>query len=133
MTPRAHVPVASRPSARPRFASLRRPSARALMACALLVVPALVALAASPGQVVKVDIAKFAYGPKDITVAPGTRIVWTNHDEAPHTVTSKDKSFASKGMDTDDTFDHTFDREGDYEYLCTVHPFMTGMVHVHKP
>ena len=90
-------------------------------------------LAASPtAPVVDVDIAKFAYGPKEITVAPGTKIVWTNHDETPHTVTSNDKSFASKGMDTDDKFEHVFASEGDFNYICTVHPFMTGVVHVHK-
>jgi len=89
--------------------------------------------AASPtAPIVDIDIAKFAYGPKEITVAPGTKIVWTNHDETPHTVTSNDKSFASKGMDTDDKFEHVFASEGDFNYICTVHPFMTGVVHVHK-
>jgi len=80
-----------------------------------------------------VAITKFAFAPKDITVAPGTKVVWTNRDETPHTVASSDKSFASKGMDTDDTYEHTFDREGDFGYICTVHPFMTGVVHVRKP
>jgi len=89
-------------------------------------------LAADTPRAVEVDIAKFAYGPKDITVAPGTKIVWTNHDETPHTVTSNDKSFASKGLDTDDKYEHTFSKEGDFTYLCTVHPFMTGVVHVRK-
>ena len=91
------------------------------------------ATAASPDGSVTVDISQFAYGPKDLTVAPGTRIVWTNHDQAPHTVTARDKSFGSKGLDTDDRFEHTFTTEGDFTYLCTVHPFMTGVVHVHKP
>ena len=90
------------------------------------------AAAADTRAAVDVDIAKFAYGPKDITVAPGTKIVWTNHDETPHTVTSNDKSFASKGLDTDDKFEHMFSREGDFSYICTVHPFMTGVVHVRK-
>ena len=81
---------------------------------------------------VDVAITKFAFEPKEITVAPGTKVVWTNRDEAPHTVTSGDKSFASKGMDTDDTFAHTFAAEGDFAYVCTVHPFMTGVVHVRK-
>ena len=110
-----------------------------LGACALVVSvlgPAFVTsatLAASPsGGVVDVSIVKFAYGPKDITIAPGTKIVWTNHDETPHTVTSSDKSFGSKGLDTDDKFEHTFASEGDFSYICTVHPFMTGVVHVHK-
>ena len=53
-------------------------------------------------------------------------------DETPHTVTSNDKSFASKGLDTDDKFEHVFSKEGDFGYICTVHPFMTGVVHVHK-
>ena len=92
---------------------------------------AMLAAGAAPATV-QVDIAKFAYGPKEVTVAPGTTIVWTNRDEAPHTVTSGDRSFASKGLDTDDTFEHTFAQEGDFNYICTVHPFMTGVVHVHK-
>jgi plastocyanin len=79
------------------------------------------------------EITKFAFTPKEITIAPGTRVTWTNRDETPHTVTATDKSFASKGMDTGDRFQHTFDREGDFAYLCTVHPFMTGVVHVRKP
>ena len=81
----------------------------------------------------EVAITKFAFAPKEITIAPGTRVTWTNRDETPHTVTATDKSFASKGMDTGDRFEHTFDREGDFAYLCTVHPFMTGVMHVRKP
>ena len=79
-----------------------------------------------------VDITKFAFAPKEITVAPGTKIVWTNHDEIPHTVTAKDKSVDSKALDSGDKFEHTFTAEGDFEYYCTVHPFMTGVVHVRK-
>ena len=109
--------------------------ARAVLAPTLfgaLVMPAIFALAAPPGPTVDINIAKFAYGPKEITVAPGTKIVWTNRDETPHTVTSNDKSFASTGLDTDDKFEHTFTSEGDFNYICTVHPFMTGVVHVRK-
>ena len=45
---------------------------------------------------------------------------------------ASDKSFSSKGLDTDDKFEHTFAKEGDFDYICTVHPFMTGVVHVRK-
>jgi plastocyanin len=68
-----------------------------------------------------------------VTVAPGTRIAWTNRDEVPHTVVSKDKALASKGLDTGDSFEYAFAAEGDYSYYCSVHPFMTGVVHVRKP
>ena len=104
-----------------------------LITLAMLAAPALYAAAAATPASVSVDIAKFAFAPKDLTVAVGTHVVWTNKDETPHTVTSSDRSFASKGMDTNDRFEHTFDREGDFAYLCTVHPYMTGTVHVRKP
>lgn len=112
---------------------LRACAALALVLCAGFATPAMFAAAAAPAPTVDIDIAKFTFAPKEIMIAPGTRIVWTNHDETPHTVTSNDKSFASKGLDTDDKFEHTFDREGDFAYICTVHPFMTGVVHVRKP
>jgi plastocyanin len=109
---------------------LRGRAALALLFCAVFGMPPTFAAAAPPA--LTVDIAKFAFGPKEITIAPGTKIVWANHDETPHTVTSDDKSFASKGLDTDDKFEHTFTREGDFKYTCTLHPFMTGIVHVRK-
>ena len=104
----------------------------ALAVCTAFVMPAVLVAAAAPPSTVDINIAKFAYGPKEITVAPGTKIVWTNHDQAPHTVTGNDTSFASKGLDTDDKFEHTFTSEGDFNYICTVHPYMTGVVHVRK-
>ena len=103
----------------------------ALAFCAFMA-PAMVS-AAPFTQGVEVEITKFAFAPKEITVTPGTKITWINRDETPHTVTSNDKSFASKGLDTDDRFEHTFADEGDFGYFCTVHPFMTGVVHVRKP
>ena len=109
---------------------LSRATAALAVLAALSLAQATFADAAPPLQIA---ITKFAFAPKEITVAPGTKVVWTNKDETPHTVASNDKSFASKGLDTDDTYEHTFDREGDFAYICTVHPFMTGVVHVRKP
>ena len=90
------------------------------------------ATAASGVAAVDLSIQQFAFTPKEITVAPGTKVTWTNHDGTPHTVVGNDKSFTSKGLDTDDKFEHTFEREGDFGYVCSVHPFMTGVVHVRK-
>ena len=113
------------------FRSLCGAVVLALVVGTAFVMPAILT-AATPASAVDVNISKFAYGPKEITVVPGTKIVWTNHDQAPHTVTSTDRSFASKGLDTDDRFEHTFTSEGDFSYICTVHPYMTGVVHVRK-
>ena len=111
---------------------LRACAVLGLVFCAAFVTPAIFAAAAPPAPTVDLNITKFAFVPKEITIAPGTKIIWTNRDETPHTVTSNDKSFASKGLDTDDKFEHTFASEGDFSYFCTVHPFMTGVVHVRK-
>ena len=79
-----------------------------------------------------IEITKFAFAPKEITVAPGTKVIWTNRDETPHTISAADKTFLSKAMDTDDRYEYTFASEGDFSYFCTLHPFMTGIVHVRK-
>ena len=120
---------------RPAFREYRlwMPAGLTLLVCAAYAADAMYAHAATAGDVVAVDIAKFTFAPNDIRVTPGTKIVWTNRDEAPHTVVSTDKSFVSKGLDTDDRFEQTFSREGDFAYVCSVHPFMKGVVHVHKP
>ena len=98
----------------------------ALLAC----LPCAIA-AAAPAQAIAID--KFAFVPKEITVAPGTTVTWTNHDQTPHLLVAQDKSFKSQALDTDDSYRFTFVREGDFGYFCTMHPFMTGIVHVRDP
>ena len=120
------------PLARATTHPLRACAAAALLVCPAFAMPAIHAAAASPASSVELDITKFAFAPKEITIAPGTRVIWTNRDEAPHTIASNDKTFSSKGLDTDDKFEHVFASEGDFRYICTVHPFMTGAVHVRK-
>ena len=108
-----------------------RASAKPVLAlCVSFMMPPSFAAGVPPTSTV--EIAKFAFAPREITIAPGTKIVWTNRDGTPHTVTSNDKSFASKGLDTDDRYDHTFSGVGDFTYICTLHPMMTGVVHVRK-
>ena len=90
--------------------------------------------AASGGQQAvkssEVKIDNFSFGPATVTVAAGTTITWTNHDDIPHTVVSTDGVFKSKVLDTDDKFSFTFDQPGTYAYFCSIHPKMTGTVKV---
>ena len=84
---------------------------------------------------VEIKISKFKFEPAEVTVKPGTRIRWVNLDDTPHTVQStqgQEKVIASKAMDTDDKYELVIAKEGDYSYFCTVHPFMTGIIHVRK-
>ncbi len=97
-----------------------------------LVLQALAVAAAAASEPPSIQITKFAFAPKEITVTPGTKVIWTNHDETPHTVIASDGSFVSKALDTDDRFELTFTSEGDFNYFCSLHPFMTGTVHVRR-
>jgi plastocyanin len=76
----------------------------------------------------EVRIDNFTFVPQTLTVAVGTTVTWTNHDDIPHTVTSTDGVFKSKVRDTDEQFSYTFDKAGTYPYYCSIHPKMTGQV-----
>jgi plastocyanin len=79
---------------------------------------------------VTISIENFAFAPAELTAAPGTTVVWTNHDDIPHTVTSTEGAFKSHALDTDDSFSFTFGKAGSYRYFCSLHPHMVGMVKV---
>lgn len=80
------------------------------------------------GPTVQVSIDNFSFGPQTLTIKAGTTVVWTNRDDIPHTVAATGKEFKSKVLDTDDKFSFTFTTPGAYEYFCSLHPHMTGMI-----
>ena len=88
------------------------------------------ATAAAPVHaMVQVTMQNLAFSPKTLTVAPGTTVMWTNKDSAPHTVTSDSGStLASGDLSQGKSYTHTFTQAGTYTYHCTIHPFMHGTV-----
>ncbi len=80
------------------------------------------------GAVARVEIKDFVFLPAALTVPAGTTVTWTNRDDEPHTVTSSENVFTSLGLDTDETFSHTFATPGTYTYYCKLHPHMTGTI-----
>jgi amicyanin len=79
-----------------------------------------------------VSITDFKFDPATLTVPVGTTVTWTNQDEEPHTIAAKDGSFHSPGMDSHGTYSFTFTTPASYDYICSIHPFMTGTVVVTK-
>ena len=70
-----------------------------------------------------------AFNPAEVTVGVGDTVTWTNNDSVGHDVTAD--SFSSGdpgGMAPGDTFEHTFEEAGTFDYVCTVHPGMEGSV-----
>jgi len=62
-----------------------------------------IAPSVAQNTVVPVTIDNFVFEPERVTVKVGTTVTWTNHDDIPHTVASKDRAFKSKVMDTDES------------------------------
>jgi plastocyanin len=81
---------------------------------------------AAYSQTVVID--NFAFKPYSVTVAPGAHVVFKNQDDLPHTVVVPDIQVKSPMMDTDGTFDISFEKPGTYKYFCGIHPMMTGQV-----
>jgi len=79
-------------------------------------------------QTLNISIDNFTFTPAQLTVPTGSKVVWINHDDVPHTIVSNTKAFKSKALDTDDRFEHVFDAPGNYPYFCSVHPHMTAMI-----
>ena len=84
------------------------------------------AVAAQEENAVTID--NFTFTAPELTVAAGTTVKWINHDDIPHTVVDKNKSFRSKALDTDDSFSYTFASAGTFDYFCGLHPHMVGKI-----
>jgi len=74
------------------------------------------------------------YSPSELTTLVGSNVTWLNDSVVIHTVTSgsflegPDGVFDSSIIMSGDTFSHTFTEAGNYQYFCTIHPWMTGTV-----
>ena len=100
----------------------------ALGAMALLVAAAMAVASPALAATVEVKIDNCTFNPQQIAVKAGDTVTWINHDDIPHTVTSKTMAFRSKAMDTDDKFSFTFATPGKFDYFCSLHPHMTGTI-----
>ncbi len=76
------------------------------------------------------SIQNFAFSQKIIKVKKGDKIIFTNKDNADHTVTADGGAFSSASLSKNQTFtlDTSTLAAGSYGYHCTPHPYMTGMI-----
>lgn len=80
------------------------------------------------GDAAAVDVFDFGYNPQTLEVSVGAQVTWTNTGAAPHTVTFDDED--SGVIDSGATYQRTFEDAGTFDYLCTIHPAMTGTIEV---
>lgn len=96
----------------------------------LLALSAGLALAANGAVSIVEDQGQYKYSPANVTVQAGSKVVWSNNSDAPHTVTADDNSFDSGSFSENGTFERTFNTPGEFAYHCTIHSYMQAKVTV---
>jgi plastocyanin len=84
------------------------------------------------GSSTAVEVMFGAFGPQRVDVVAGDSVRWSNASVRTHTVTADDGSWGSARLFADAAFSHRFLTSGRVAYYCTLHPFMTGEVDVHR-
>lgn len=79
------------------------------------------------------EITDSCYVPSIITISKGEEVTWSNEDAAFHSVTSGSYEqptdlFDSGYMDPGQKFTVSFENIGEYDFFCTLHPWMKGKV-----
>lgn len=77
-----------------------------------------------------VVIKNFEFNPDKLTAKVGDKIEVTNKDSATHTLTAKDKSVDTGDLDEGESATVTLDKAGTLDYVCSIHPYMTGTIEV---
>jgi YVTN family beta-propeller protein len=80
-----------------------------------------------------VSIAHFAFAPGDTVVAAGGAVTWSNDDGSPHALAFADGRTASDLLLPGQQYTRAFAAAGVYDYVCSVHPYMSGRVVVRTP
>lgn len=82
------------------------------------------------------------YNPNPVLINAGDTVVWTNTDTTSHTITSGEDGIPDGSFDSSpnfnpilipgQTFNHRFNKPGEYPYFCALHPNEVGVVIVEK-
>ena len=86
---------------------------------------------ACPSGSVEIKMVDIKFDPKDATAKAGQEICWVNEDSIDHNaVAESGATFESELFGKGQTFTATVEEPGTVEYVCTIHPGMTGTIEV---
>jgi plastocyanin len=123
---------------------MQHPSRRCRTFCALATLPLAIlctgvlvhggqVAAAAPAAAAKkpsITISNYSFHPATLMVKKGSTVTWVNEDDDVHTIKSADgpEAFGSPALDSGGAFGFTFHHAGTYHYICSVHPYMHGVI-----
>jgi plastocyanin len=84
------------------------------------------------GETVTVRINGMRFEPANITIKPGTRVTWVQADGMPHIISGKASGMRSNTLYSGQNFSYIFQKPGEYDYVCDLHPSMKGSVVVEE-
>jgi len=84
----------------------------------------------TPGGQPRVGIVDYGYAPPQLTIRPGTTILWVNTGSEGHDVVGRGPGgdWRSGPLAPGEQYERGFFIAGTYDYVCTVHPEMRGSV-----
>jgi plastocyanin len=88
---------------------------------------------APTAEEVNVDIVDFEFKPAEVTVKVGTKVTWkqvgpTVHNSVAKAPFGRTPMWESPLLKVGEKFSYVFNQVGTFDYLCTIHPSMTGKV-----
>ena len=84
-----------------------------------------------PSGSVEIKMVDIKFDPEDATAGIGQEICWVNEDSIDHNaVAESGATFESDLFGKGQTFTTKVDTPGTVEYVCTIHPGMTGSIQV---
>ena len=96
------------------------------------------------GDHMQIQMVGNSYWPKRAEVPAGSTVTWINEDvfdfldgeltgkhNAVTVAAEGPEPFFSPLLNHAETFSHTFDEPGTYEYICSIHPYMRAMITVY--
>ena len=87
------------------------------------------AAAPSGGGAGTVTVDDFSFDPETTEAKVGDEVTWTVAEgSSAHTVKFDDEE--SESLDAGASYSRSFDKAGEYKYVCGIHPQMTGTVAV---
>jgi len=80
-------------------------------------------------QAAKIEISNMQFSPARVVVKSGSQVTWEQQDAAPHVVISSNSNeLRSSTLRSGQSYTHTFNEPGTYEYYCSLHPSMRGTI-----
>ncbi len=86
-----------------------------------------------PSGSVVIKMVDIKFDPEDATAGVGQEVCWVNEDSIDHNaVAESGATFESELFGKGQTFTTKVDTPGTVEYVCTIHPGMTGTLTIER-